>query len=59
MGEKIIGLLKIAGMWIGGITLAILIFIGPSDAAEFAKWVWGTVTDFAENVKIFVDEVKS
>ena len=58
MGDKIRSWLIIIGAWIVGITLMLLVFFGPQDAANFAGWVVDTGKQFVSSVKIFVEEFK-
>lgn len=58
MGEKIRSWLIIIAAWIVGITLTLLVFFGPQDAAAFAGWVVDTGKQIVNSAKIFVQEMK-
>lgn len=58
MGDKIKSWLIIIGAWIVGITLALLVFFGPQDAAAFAGWVLDTGKQIVSSAKVFIEEMK-
>lgn len=58
MGDSIKRWLFIIASWIVGITVVLLVFFGPKDAAAFGIWVRDTGKEIITNAKIFVDEMK-
>jgi hypothetical protein len=58
MGEKIRSWLIMIAAWITGITLALLIFFSPQDAASFAGWCFDAGKQFVSSAKVFVEEFK-
>lgn len=58
MGEKIRSWLIVISAWIAGITIALLVFVGPGEAANFIGWVKDTGGEVVSSIKIFIQEVK-
>lgn len=58
MGDRIKSWLIVIGSWIAGITIALLVFFGPKDAAGFAGWVVDSGKHLATSGKIFIEEMK-
>jgi hypothetical protein len=58
MGERIKSWLIMGVAWIAGITLVLLVFFGPQDAASFAGWCFDTGKQFVNSTKVFVEEFK-
>lgn len=58
MSDRIKSWLIVIGSWIVGITLALLVFFGPKDAAAFAGWVVESGKQIVTSGKIFIEEMK-
>lgn len=58
MGDRIKSWLIVIGSWIVGITLVLLVFFGPKDAAAFAGWVVDSGKQIVNSAKVFVEEMK-
>ena len=58
MGDRVKSWLIVIGAWIVGITIALLVFVGPGEAANFIGWIKDTGGEVVESIKIFIQEVK-
>lgn len=58
MGDRIKSWLIVIGSWIVGITLVLLVFFGPKDAAAFAGWVVDSGKQIITSAKVFIEEMK-
>lgn len=57
--ENIKGRVIQAAIWIGGIALLLLVFVGKQESADFVLWVIHLLKDLFDGIKTVIVTVKN